>query len=678
MSVFHLFDLLAIVGYLALVLFLGYRASHQSSNEEGYFLAGRGLGKLYQFFLNFGNATDANGAVSTASLVYQKGVSGVWLSLQTLFMTPYYWFMNVWFRRVRLVTVADLFEDRLGSQTLSRFYAMFQIVASVIVIIGFGNLVSYKVTSSLMLKPEANWSAAEQASVAGYHELQVLRIQQAEGELDASLSSRLADLEDLNKRGELRSYISYLDSPTGKWTYYILYSLVVGGYIVMGGLAAAAVNEAFQGILIIVFSILLIPGGLQLVGGISGIAEKVPEANLQLLSQGGIGPLELIGIFLISIIQIHGIIGNMGVAGSAKNEFAARFGAVTGTFGKRIMIILWAVCGIIAIAMFRGQNSLSDPDSVWGTMSLQLLGPGFLGLMMAGLLAGNMSTIAAQTMAISALFTRNVYKHWFPQTTQKGLVLTGRISIIVILASGIIAAASMSDVYGLIQLMLTINVPFGASVLLMYFWRRLTTQAVWSAVVLSALVTIIAPAWLADIVPSLRTNQALVLEVKDDSGKMQAVYFESVVRSDPQDPDSPRLGLGRFQLEIYVLSKLGLPVESMNLTNRNAARYMFDALFPFLILFSVSLMTRPPEKNRVDQFFGKMKTPVGETPELEEEAMAQTRQNPARFDHNKLFPGSSWEFTRWSRVDFWGFVICIGVAFLILSGFWIILKILGG
>ncbi|MGH8017515.1 MAG: sodium:solute symporter family transporter [Opitutaceae bacterium] len=178
----------------------------------------------------------------------------------------------------------------------------------------------------------------------------------------------------------------------------------------------------------------------------------------------------MIGIFLISIVQIHGIIGNMSISGSAKNEFAARFGAVTGTHAKRIMIILWAIAGLIAIALHQGADSLADPDSAWGTMALQLLRPGFLGLMMAGLLAANMSAIAAQTMAVSALFTRYVYKYMCPNTTEQGSVLAGRIAIVVILAWGVIAAASMDDVYEAVQLLLTINVPFGAAVVLIFFW----------------------------------------------------------------------------------------------------------------------------------------------------------------------------------------------------------------
>src|SRR5690606_21750026 len=105
------------------------------------------------------------GAVSTASLVYQQGVSGVWLALQTLFMNPYYWFMNLWFRRVRLITTADLFEDRFGTRPLAVFYAAFQLFATVVVIIGFGNFVAYKISASLLVKPEARWTASEQASV---------------------------------------------------------------------------------------------------------------------------------------------------------------------------------------------------------------------------------------------------------------------------------------------------------------------------------------------------------------------------------------------------------------------------------------------------------------------------------------------------------------------------------
>src|SRR5712672_584987 len=102
----HPLDIFIVVAYLAPAAHIGK------------------LGKLYQFFLNFGNATEPQGAVSTASFVYQQGAPGAWLSFQTVFMNPYFWFMNVWFRRVRLTTLSDLFEDRFASRGLSMFYAL--------------------------------------------------------------------------------------------------------------------------------------------------------------------------------------------------------------------------------------------------------------------------------------------------------------------------------------------------------------------------------------------------------------------------------------------------------------------------------------------------------------------------------------------------------------------------
>src|SRR5688500_17693564 len=216
LGILHVIDLLIVFAYLFVVIYFGHRARKAATDGEGFFLAGRKLGKLYQFLLNFGNSTDANGAVSTASLVYQQGVSGVWLSLQILFMNPYYWFMNLWFRRVRLMTVADLFEDRLGSRALARFYAIFQIIASVVVTLGFGNLISYKLSASLMAKPEASWSAEERTSVEGYREMKLLEKDFRAGTLTTEQTARLDVLHDANARGELRSYITSLEP----WSFY--------------------------------------------------------------------------------------------------------------------------------------------------------------------------------------------------------------------------------------------------------------------------------------------------------------------------------------------------------------------------------------------------------------------------------------------------------------------------
>jgi solute:Na+ symporter, SSS family len=664
----HLFDYLAIIAYVAVVLYLGKRAAHRASNQEGFFLAGRKLGSAFQFFLNFGNATDANGAVSTSSLVYQQGASGVWLSLQTLFMNPYYWFMNPLFRRVRLVTVADLFEDRFGSRKLARFYAAFQIFATIFVIIGFGNLVAYKITASLVVKPETSWSAEERVAVEGYRELRGLEQSVRAGTLDAAGEQRIAALREAEARGELRSQISGLDP----LTFYIGYTLVVGIYIVMGGLAAAALNEAFQGVLIIVFSIMLIPSGLAAIGGFDALSERLPETMFHLLGSTGASQVtlaSLLAILFVSLVQIHGIIGNMSVAGSAKNEFAARFGAVSGTYAKRLMIILWAFVGLIGAALFIGPEALSDPDAVWGTLTLQLLGPGLLGLMLAGLLAANMSTVSAQSLAVSALFVRNLYTYGRESVSEKEAVIAGRLAVSAALILGVFAAMRMDNVFSALQMLLTVNVPFGAVVFLIFYWRRLTLPAVWTAVVVSAIVNILAPQF-ANKLEWVRHHPVLIETAVNADGRHVPVYFERVV----PNGDGTATGTGRVHLELVTFRLLGANPAEWSAANRFAARFFYNGLFPFALLFAVSLLTRPPARETTDRFFGKMKTPVGASHEEDEAAVAATWREPSRFDHVKLFPRSSWEWTRWNKEDTVGFLACCAISGLILFLFWAFLR----
>ncbi len=663
----HVLDLAIILAYLGAVVWIGKSAAQGTQSEEGFFLAGRKLGKLHQFFLNFGNATEPQGAVSTASFVYQQGAPGSWLSFQTVFMNPYFWFMNVWFRRVRLTTLSDLFEDRFASKGLSLFYAMFQILVAC-VFLGFGNVTAYKIASSLVVKPESAWTAGDRATVEGYRELKTLEKQAAAGALAPETKARLDTLRDRSARGELKSYITALND----LVFYAVFTVVVGAYIVMGGMSAAAVNEGLQSILIIVFSVLLIPTGLHAIGGWGALAEKVPKQMFDLLGAGGSEQFSAVGlaaILLVSIVQNAGLSHNMGICGSAKNEFAARTG-VSGTYLKRLMIIMWAFAGLIAVAMF-GPGGLSDPDAAWGAMSNQLLGPGLIGLMLAGVLAGTMSTLAAKALAISSLFVRNVYRQIWPDITQAQGVFYARCTIVAVLVLGTVSAWLMRDFFSIINLVLTVNLPFGAAVLLTFFWRRLTAPAVWACVIVTSLVVIVIP-WTASQVPAVARSAELTAMSTPASGAPVPVYFNKVVRERPADAASPLVaagGLNRFNVECWLLGKAGVNVAALTKTQRVTLQFFFDALFPFAVLLVTSLLTRPTDPARVAQFYGKMKTPVGETPELEAAGLAETARNPGRFDQTKLVPASNWEFCKWDRVDTIGFLACSALSGAIVLTF---------
>jgi SSS family solute:Na+ symporter len=207
----------------------------------------------------------------------------------------------------------------------------------------------------------------------------------------------------------------------------------------------------------------------------------------------------------------------------------------------------------------------------------------------------------------------------------------------------------------------------------MFFWRRLTIPAVWLTVVACALLNSVLPL-VGDWSPALRAHPTLTVRGVDAAGRPAPVFFEKVARTNPDDPRSPLEGRGRLHTELLVLNSAGFDVAGWTPGRRFAARFFVDALLPPLLLLLLSALTRPPPSEGIDLFFGKMKTPVGATPELEAAAMEATRLNPHRFDHLKLWPKSSWEFTRWDRTDSLGFLACCALTGAIIGLFWVLLR----
>ena len=675
----HPIDLIIIGVYLGLILLLGRWASSSTGSEEGFFLAGRKLGKVYQIFFNFGNSTEPQGAVATASFVYERGASGAWYSFQTVFMNPYYWFMNVWFRRARVVTMADLFVERFNSRALAQFYALFQVGVTVIAI-GFGCFTAFTIGTALVTKPELEWTDANRASVAGYREWRSLEKLNREGALPVQAQGRLEVLRDLRGAGEIDAHVSALKEGSAKVIFYLCFVGVVAAYMVLGGMKGAAFNEAVQGVLIIAFSGILLPAGLRAIGGWSALGQKVPREMFNLF--GTEGTVQFTGwtifaITLASLVQVNALSSNTSIMGSARTELAARIGVV-GFYGKRVMIILWTFAGLIAVALYSGERALPFPDAVWGVMSRELLGPGLMGLMIVGVAAGVMSNLAAKAMSTASLFVQNFCHTIRPDLDEKTGVRIARWSIVVVFALGVLSATQMSAMESVMRLMIIVNVPFGAVIFMMFFWRRLTAAAVWITLISSVALNLVLP-MVAVGIPTIRENPALLQMADEGNGHKIPVYFDAVAHVVPGDLDSRLEGRGRFNLEAYLVSRLGIDMAGLGFNARLSLQYLWDAVFPFVILIMVSLMTQKSQGGHVALFYGKMKTPVAATPELDLAAMDATRAAPQRFEHLKLFgAGSSWEFTRWDRVDAVGFAVCCVLSGGLIGVFCLVLHLASG
>lgn len=693
----HPLDAAVLIAYIVIVLGIGRYLSRKTKTEDDFFLGGRKLGKWFQFFLNFGNMADPSAAPAAASSVYKQGIGGIWLMLIPLFLTPYYWFMNIWFRRVRLTTIADLFDERFGCRTLSTLYAVFAICMAILTI-GFGNIIALKTLQPIMIKAPEIHTAADKQMLADYKDYETLHKQREQAALSPELEQRYEVVKDLYNLGRIHPYVSHLDPVT----FYVASSLLVTAFIVMGGLTATAMVNALQSVLVMVISFILIPFGLARIGGFSGLHDKVPAQMFYIFGDADFSQYtwySIAALLLANFVGITAAPGNMNIGGSAKDEMAARLGAVTGGFAKRFVTMAWGFAGLLALALW-GANQ-ADPDLTWGRLTLFLLPVGLIGLMIIGILGGKLASLGAQSIVLSALVVKNLYEPLFPGKTERHYVMVARISVPVILGLGILVALWMGNALSLFKFILAITVTWGAPILLIFQWRRLTRAAVIVQVILTILLIGVIP-YVVPAIESFRQSPALTVMTHERTGTVRAkataedvaagratqlgdtiskerlteavpIYFEDgVVRKDPADLNSPKEGIGRFNIEVYFLSLLGVNVGNFTPPIIMAVRFVVDALLPIFILIVVSYLTPRGDEEKLARFYARLKTPVGATPEADDEAVAASNANPSRFDHTKMFPRSDWEFTKWDKVDTFGFLACcgfVGVVLLILKGF---------
>ncbi len=675
----HIIDLCILLSFLVAILAIGFKVSRGVKAEADFYLGGRKLGRVLQFFLNFGNAADSTGAVQTSREVYRQGASGAWLGLQTLFITPFFWFTQPWYRRSRLVTMADLFVDRFNSKSVASAYAAFNILIALITL-GTGNIAAYKVAAAMMVKEPAAYTSADRERVANYNEYQTLKSQKTAATLPPDMEPRFRQLDDLNSLGELSSDVPYFS----KVPFLIAYSLIVAAYIILGGLKAAAITDAVQGVLVLLMSILLIPLGLHSIGGLHQMHLRVSPENFNIFGSAisEYAWFTIAAITFTSLVQILGLMHNMSAGGSARDEDTARFGMISGGFMKRFVLIGWMFCGLIAIAMFGGR--LSDPDIAWGALSKTLLMPGLMGIMLSGMLLGHMPSVGVTSVAVSALATRNLYEPLAPSRSERHYLRFGQFAIAAVLALGIFVSTNFTDVAQAWTMMITFNTYFGAVVFLIFFWRRLTPHAIMIGLVVWVILLGVIPWFLPHSESFCRYAPFLQKtperQIIDSAGKPhtilpKAVYFDNVAHIYPTDPTSPMTGVGRFNIETYALHLAAVPVERFTPAQLLAARWAFDGLFPFLILIVLSWLTPWSEPDRAERFYAKLKTPVAPTPEQDEIEVQKSFDYPKRFDDQKLLPRSNWEFTKWNKKDFKGFFGCWAIVAFILLVLWIVLHV---
>ena len=410
----HFIDIAVIILYLLGITFLGIKIGKRIKASSEFFMPRR-FGKGMMMMHAFGTGTASDQAVVVSSASFKNGISGIWFQWLWLFCTPFYWLIAPIFRRLRAITTADVYALRFGPS-----------VAVLFAIIG---VIGLSLKIGLMLK------GAGALIDAG---------------TDGAVSSNFA-------------------IPTVALLFVI--------YGAAGGMSAAIITDYIQGILTIVFSFILLPFVLQAVGGINGVRELVNDpSKMSLVAPEKIGVFFIIAFGINSLFLIVSQPFIMGVCSTGRTEMDGRFGFVVGNLIKRVCTAAWAITGLAALAYFIKEGTIIsqvDADRVYGQMAKEFLPnimPGLLGLFIAALLAGVMSSCDSFMISSSALFTENLYKPIFKDRNPTHYLKIARIASIFIVGFGLIFAYSMDGVVSGLKSWLKFGAPLGIGFWLGLFW----------------------------------------------------------------------------------------------------------------------------------------------------------------------------------------------------------------
>jgi SSS family solute:Na+ symporter len=273
------------------------------------------------------------------------------------------------------------------------------------------------------------------------------------------------------------------------WTSIILTAVLTGLYTIIGGLLAVVFTESIQTIVLVVGAACVTVIGLYHAGGWSEFVTSVEPVKLTVLRpHGDASNLPWYAVFLgYPIIGIWYWCADQTIVQrvlGAKDANHARVGPLFAGFIKILPVFIFVLPGLICLGLInQGKlpDTLEQSKHTYSFMINHLLPVGLKGLVAAALLAALMSTVSGALNSIATLFSYDIYKRWRPETSDKKLVIVGRI----VTGVAMVAAIAWSPFIGhyetifqgIIDVICYISPPITVVFIFGVFWRRASAKA---------------------------------------------------------------------------------------------------------------------------------------------------------------------------------------------------------
>ena len=416
-------DWIIVAGYFGIILGLAWWViKKRQDTSTDYFLAGRHLGWFVIGASIFASNIGSEHLVGLAGSGATDGVAMAHYELHAWCLLVLAWVMVPFYMRSKVFTMPEFLERRFSPKART--------VLSVI------SLVAYVLTKIAV------------GIFAGGIVFSVL-------------------LPEMNVLG--------LDS---FWIGSILVIVLTGIYTILGGLRAVAYTEALQTVVLIMGSVLVTIFGLKALGGWGELRQICGSDMFNLWKplvpsgvQGTWAPVREAGrmawyfndnypwigmLFCAPIIGLWYWCTDQYIvqrALGAPSEREARRGSIYASFLKLLPVFIFIIPGMICFALAKSgqvasiQNVLFDSQGqllrdnaqqAFPLLVATVLPVGVRGIVVAGLLAALMSSLAGVFNASSTLFTMDFYSKFKPDATQHQLVWMGRVATSVMVLIGLL------------------------------------------------------------------------------------------------------------------------------------------------------------------------------------------------------------------------------------------------
>jgi len=468
----QVWDWIIIAGYFLIILGLAWWVIRQRQDTSAeYFLAGRHLGWFIVGASIFASNIGSEHLVGLAGSGATDGVAMAHYELHAWCLLVLGWVMVPFYMRSRVFTMPEFLERRF-SPAARTILSGISLIAYVLTKIAVGIFAGGIVFSVLL--PEVNFLGMDSF-----------------------------------------------------WVGSILVIVLTGLYTILGGLRAVAYTEALQTIILVLGSILVTIFGLRALGGWSVLREVAGSDMFNLWKpmvpagvEGTWAPVLESGrmawyfnhnypwlgmLFCAPIIGLWYWTTDQYIvqrALGAPNETAARRGSITAGFFKLLPVFIFIIPGMIAYALavsgkvpvlqkeligVDGVIIRSNAQSAFPLLVAHVLPVGVRGMVVAGLLAALMSSLAGVFNASATLFTIDFYARFRPQASQKRLVWIGRVATSVMVLIGLIWIPVIRGGRGLYDYLQGVQSYLAPPIFVVFFlgvfWKRMNAKGCVAALV---------------------------------------------------------------------------------------------------------------------------------------------------------------------------------------------------